>query len=260
MDNLKIYGESGPVVVLLPGGAEAADGFFPGLAEGLVTSPGCRVVVYDRPGTGESTKAGSLSSSASDIKAAIDFVGAGSVVVVGQSLGGAVALLLAAEHPEVVAGLVLLDSTPINDVRGCSQLERVLRPVGRLSRVPLVGAALQAALRGGMRRSMRHADLRPDCREALERIGNLDLAKLANSVRGISGLSANFDATAVPAVPTVFITADRKAKSPIARAHAELAASINAEVTVWAKAAHNLQLDHPDETLEAVRSLVVRVA
>jgi pimeloyl-ACP methyl ester carboxylesterase len=260
VDNLEIYGSAGPVVLLLPGGAEAADGFFPGLADGLVANPGCRVVAYDRPGTGKSREAGTLSSAASDLKAAIDFVGAGRVVVVGQSLGGAVALLLAAQYPEAVAGLVLLDPTPINDVKGCARLERTMPWIGRLSGVPLVRTALQAALRRGMQRSMRNAELRPDCREALDRIGNADLSQLADSVRGISDLAASFDPTAIPAVPIVLITADRKATGSIARSHAELAASINADLSTWSHAAHNLQLDHPDETLEAVRSLVAQLA
>ena len=43
---VRIVGDTGQPVMLLPGGAEASDGFFPGLPEGLVADPGCRVILY----------------------------------------------------------------------------------------------------------------------------------------------------------------------------------------------------------------------
>ena len=53
---LQVLGDSGPAVLLLPGGAEAVDGFYPGLIEGLMADPGCRVILYDRPGTGSAPR------------------------------------------------------------------------------------------------------------------------------------------------------------------------------------------------------------
>ena len=43
---------------------------------------------------------------------AVQRLGLGRVVVVGQSLGGLTALLLAAAHPDLVRGLVLVEATP----------------------------------------------------------------------------------------------------------------------------------------------------
>ncbi|MYW62580.1 alpha/beta fold hydrolase [Streptomyces sp. SID8379] len=68
--------------------------------------------------------------------ALIDRLGNGPVVVVGQSPGGAVAVLLARDHPENVAGLVLLDPTPVNDPATCERLERTMRVLGRLTALP----------------------------------------------------------------------------------------------------------------------------
>jgi pimeloyl-ACP methyl ester carboxylesterase len=100
----RALGESGRPVLLLPGGAESCDGFFPGLPEGLVADPGAQVIVHDRPGTGTSTVDGSL-----------------------------VDRLSPATTPSRVAGLVLLDPTPINDPRTCAGLERVTVALGRLA-------------------------------------------------------------------------------------------------------------------------------
>ena len=66
-ESIGILGENGPVVVLLPGGAEPVDGFFPGLVEGLRTDPGCRVVLYDRPGTGAAAGIGRIASIAAPL-------------------------------------------------------------------------------------------------------------------------------------------------------------------------------------------------
>lgn len=255
-----IHGQSGPLVLLLPGGAETSDGFFPGLVEGLVESPGCRVVVHDRPGTGASAEEGPLAGAADHLSRLITDLGSGPAVVVGQSLGGAVALLLAIEHPESVAGLVLLDPTPINDPRGCAQLEQVMRVVKRANGVPGVRGSMRAMLLRGMRRSMRRADLRPDCREALDKIGNLDLGRLADSVRGITQLSADFREDSIPRLPAVIVSADRKPDHYIRRSHARLADALGVPLVIWPGAAHNMQLDHPDETLATVRELVARTS
>ncbi|WP_181781946.1 alpha/beta fold hydrolase, partial [Pseudonocardia pini] len=131
---MQVHGEVGQPVVLLPGGAAPCAGFFPGLVEGLVADPGCRVVVHDRPGTGRSTEPGGLAGATAHLHALVTELGLGPVVVVGQSLGGAVATLWARDHPGDVAGLVLLDPTPINDPAACVRIERPVRVVGAVAR------------------------------------------------------------------------------------------------------------------------------
>ena len=103
------------------------------------------------------------------------------------------AVLTAIEHPEIVAGLVLLDPTPINDAAGCARLERVFTAADRLTGVAPVHALMRAGLR---------TQLRPECAEALEKNANLDISRLAASVRGISRLSAEFPQQ-LPQLPAV---------------------------------------------------------
>lgn len=75
-----------------------------------------RVVVPDLPGFGESEKP-APTRYAYDVQAFVDAVvdmlaalGLGRVSVAGHGLGGAIALALAADHPELVEKLVLLDA------------------------------------------------------------------------------------------------------------------------------------------------------
>jgi pimeloyl-ACP methyl ester carboxylesterase len=97
-----------PAVLLLHGWTASADiNFFPvysALAESY------RVIAMDQRGHGRGMRPMepfSLEDCADDAAALLDVLGAGRVIVVGYSMGGAVALLLARRHPERVAALVM---------------------------------------------------------------------------------------------------------------------------------------------------------
>lgn len=74
--------------------------------------PGCRLIALDRPGSGYSTRArgatGRLPEQADLVRRFIETLGLERPLVVGHSLGGAVALTLAVEHPDAISGLALL--------------------------------------------------------------------------------------------------------------------------------------------------------
>jgi 3-oxoadipate enol-lactonase len=97
-----------PIVVLLHGWTATADlnfytSYFP-LGERF------RVLAFDQRGHGHgirSRRVFRLEDCADDVAAMADVVGAGPVIAVGYSMGGAVAQLLWRRHPELVRGLVL---------------------------------------------------------------------------------------------------------------------------------------------------------
>jgi len=70
-----------------------------------------RVVAYDRAGIGASDPVWPLdvSTQADDLAAVIRATGNGPSVVAGHSWGGLLAQLVAMQHPELIAGLVLVD-------------------------------------------------------------------------------------------------------------------------------------------------------
>ena len=96
----------GAPVLLIHGTGATAD-FWDRAAERLAER--CHVVTYDRRGTGRSGNAltGHHDVHAEDAAEIIGRLGAGSVTVVGWSMGGIVALSLAHRHPELVRRLVL---------------------------------------------------------------------------------------------------------------------------------------------------------
>ena len=100
----------GPTVLLIHGLAGQMGHFTYGLVDQLASD--CRVIAVDRPGSGYSVRtpgAGANLNAQADVMAAlIREMKLEKVLVVGHSLGGAVALALAQRHPELVCGLALL--------------------------------------------------------------------------------------------------------------------------------------------------------
>ncbi|MCC5867858.1 MAG: alpha/beta hydrolase [Gammaproteobacteria bacterium] len=99
----------GPVVVLIHGLGGSSRNFSP-IADELARSH--RVIAIDRPGSGYSARPPARTPAIADqagvITALLERLDIESAVVVGHSLGGAVALALALDHPHMVSGLVLL--------------------------------------------------------------------------------------------------------------------------------------------------------
>jgi pimeloyl-ACP methyl ester carboxylesterase len=75
----------------------------------------CRVVAFDARGHGASERFPmdvSRAAHVADAAFAAEQLGLGPAVVIGQSLGGQTAMLLAAERPDLVLGLVIADASP----------------------------------------------------------------------------------------------------------------------------------------------------
>ncbi len=79
----------------------------------VALAPQCRVVAYDRAGVGASDPTGelTLASQVADAAALIRCLDTGPCILVGHSWGGLLVQLVAWEHPDLVAGLVLVDPT-----------------------------------------------------------------------------------------------------------------------------------------------------
>jgi pimeloyl-ACP methyl ester carboxylesterase len=99
-------------------------------------SPLHRVIAYDRPGLGYSERARrgghSLASQAQCAARVLEQTGEARAIVIGHSLGAAVALRLALDHPHLVSGLVLV-------APACNPYPGKPAWWARLSAMPVVG-------------------------------------------------------------------------------------------------------------------------
>ncbi len=101
---------SGPAIVMIHGLGGQMGNFNMALTPLLVRDH--RVIVIDRPGMGWSSRpedaAANPRAQAETVAALIDALGLERPLVVGHSLGGAIALCLAMDHPDRTRGLALL--------------------------------------------------------------------------------------------------------------------------------------------------------
>lgn len=104
-------GGQGPTIVLLHGFADGKDVWLP-LAKQL--TPHFHLVIPDLPGWGESSRdmnaSYNVDAQAARLQTFVQTLGLGRFLLVGHSMGGAVAGVYAAEHPEHVGELALLDA------------------------------------------------------------------------------------------------------------------------------------------------------
>ena len=100
----------GPTIVMIHGLAGSLQNFTYGLASALAKN--YRVICVDRPGCGYSVRAShanpSLEAQADTMVELLDHLGIESAIFVGHSLGGAISLALAQQHPQRVKALALI--------------------------------------------------------------------------------------------------------------------------------------------------------
>ncbi len=143
-----------PTVFMLHGWVASADLNFGALYDDVIAA-GYRVVAIDHRGHGRGPRPlvpFRLTDCAADAAAVIRTLALGPVIVFGYSMGGAIAQILAHEHPDVVAGLVL---------SGTAQhwQEEELRRSWKA--MPFVGLGLSIAPGRGWRVALKRAGFRP---------------------------------------------------------------------------------------------------
>ena len=124
-------GRDGPPLLFVHGWLGQLNHFSHSLA---VLFPERRVVLVDRPGCGysQAARVPTIAENATILTAFMDRIGLEKPLVVGHSLGGAIALALALDHGAKIAGLALI--APFTQFLSASAFYKVMAEQGRLSR------------------------------------------------------------------------------------------------------------------------------
>jgi 3-oxoadipate enol-lactonase len=151
---LRDSGGDAPVVFMLHGWVGSGDLNFGGLYEDVLAA-GYRVIAIDHRGHGRGPRPlvpFRLIDCAADAAAVMRALGVAPAIVYGYSMGGAIAQLIARDHPDVVSGLVL---------SGTAQhwQEEQLRRSWRA--MPFVGFGLSVAPGRGWQVALKRAGFRP---------------------------------------------------------------------------------------------------
>ena len=249
----------GPAVLLLHGIGQSLDDW-----EEQHELLSARHTVYslDLPGFAYSERLprkATLRGLAASLPAFLDAVGVTDAIpVVGNSLGGAVAMKFAAENPDRVSALVLVDSAGFG-----SEVTLALR----LLTVPLLGEVLarprRATARAAVRAVFADATQATDARIARsyrlsQRQGHssttLDIARDLGTLRGIKTAwrQALLSQIARHDRPVMLVWGGRDRILPFSQLAAARAALPRAEVTIFADAGHMPQIENAEEFAAAV--------
>ena len=251
----KVVGDSGSPVLLIPGGAARSEGFFPHLEQAL---QGHRLVFVDRQGTGTAVEKGpaTLPSGSAAYAEVLTELGAGPALVVGQSLGGAMAVQLAIDHPELVSGLVLIDPTPFTDPKTLRMLGPATKVVMAPTGLPVIGPLLSRLLDS---RTKYADDMARGIMRQMERDRTLYWTSKAIATLPEEGAALTQRLRRLD-VPVVIMTADRKPSSRARVHHDQLAETLGGRVVTWPGAIHAEHMRDPRKVNELVLSVLDEVS
>ncbi len=243
-------GGAGPLVVMLPGAGDLRSEYrF--ITDPLV-SAGYRVITADLPGHGDSPPVSryTVGTLAAELSALVRTLDAGPAVVVATSFAPAAAVWVAAEHPDLIAGIVAISPHFTDD---SSALLKLVTKA--MLRGPWAGA-VWARLYGGWYKAAPPADLDTE-------IGRLRAMLASPAARKAvrETLTADRDGVAermarlgVPTL-TVFGSADDHFSDPAATAR-RTAESLGGDYLIVDGAGHYPHVEQPEQVGAAVVAFV----
>jgi pimeloyl-ACP methyl ester carboxylesterase len=256
-----------PPVVLLHGIARSLDDF---ADQHDLLDDTYRVYSVDLAGFGESDPlpgATTLPAITDAVAAFLESIGETRPAhLVGNSLGGAVAMLLALRYPDRVRTLVLVDSAGFGQEVTIALRVLALRPLGRLLLRPSRSGArrMEAAI---FRNRGFVTEARVERALALARRPHgatvmLELTRSLGTFRGVRRpwRDAVIAATAAAAVPTLVVWGDRDLILPAAHLEAAKRVLPHARTHLFADTGHMPQIERAEEFAELVRAFWVDVS
>jgi len=222
------------------------------------------VLAPDLPGFGTSpsgpgvsaTVEPSISTMADAVAATLRRAGVGRAVVGGLSMGGYVAMALADRHPELVAGLALLDtrSTADEEDARANRLAVAATVVTELSVEPVLG--MRTALLGASNRVAR-----------LDLVERLDGWIRDQGPQGVAwalrAMAARPDRTAALSAyrgPALVVVGEQDEITPLAAAEHLIGALAAGELVVVPGAGHMTANESPEPVAAALTDLLMRVS
>ena len=210
--------------------------------------PDLRLVRVELPGYGGSDwhpEGDSFDARARAVLEIADHLGLARFVALGHSMGGGTALVLGAEHPGRVRGLLLVSSVALRPHRGLGLPLPVFRGLSLAHRIPGLGHLLMPVSRMQYRRRrFAEADTmtREDYARQLAAIGRTDFARLRRVVHG-----------PLPPVAIAFADDDPLVEPAVSE---ELVRALpSARVLRFPSGGHNLQKTQAAALAEALRDL-----
>ena len=254
----------GPVLLLVHGMAGSAATWrhvMPRLARDYT------VLAPDLLGHGESSKPRtdySLGAHAATMRDFLVAVGIERATVIGQSLGGGIAMQMAYQHPDRVERLVLVGSGGLG--REVSPLLRLLTVPGAEYLMPLLFNGLARDVGNRISLFLRRNGLRaPQAEESWRAYVSLTesesreaFVKTLRSVIDLGGqsVSAQDRLYLASAMPTLIVWGDRDPIIPVEHAHAAHALMPGSRLEIFEEAGHFPHSEEPDRFIRVLRDFL----
>lgn len=259
---------SGEVLLLIHGMAGCSDTWnavLPRLAENY------RVIAPDLLGHGRSAKPRtdySLGAFAAGLRDLLDELGVDRATIVGQSLGGGVAMQFMYQHPQYCRRLILISSGGLGPDVGW--VLRLLAAPGAEVLLPVVAPKPVVALGNRLRPVLGALGLGspqaaqtwqsysslsdPPTRAAFQRTLRSVVDHRGQSVSALSRLRMHLE------VPSLVIWGDRDPIIPVAHAYSVQAARPGSALKVLPGVGHYPHVEAPDEVVDAIRQFFLDTA
>jgi pimeloyl-ACP methyl ester carboxylesterase len=209
----------------------------------------CRVLAPDLRGHGHSERIPadvSRDACVADIAFGVEALGLAPVVVVGQSLGGVTAISMAARHPDMVRGLVVVDACPTGEGEDAEAAARAIGDALRTWPVPFRSRpdaeAFFADRFGGELAAAAWAAGLEEREDGWW--PRFDVDVMVQTLRRAIA-EPNWEDWERVSCPTLVVRASRGLVDPKA-ARAMMAALPSAQLTELPDAGHDLHLDRPE--------------
>jgi pimeloyl-ACP methyl ester carboxylesterase len=244
-------GGDGPLVVLVPGMGDLRATYR--FVAPVLREAGYRVAATDLRGQGDSDAAFPTygdNETAADIIALVEELG-GPAVIVGNSMGAAAGVIMAAERPELVNGLVLVGPFVRN-----ARINAMQRLLSRVAMAPLWAATVWKSYMPRLYAGKRPADFEAYRDRVVASLRRPGYAKAFSRITHTSHDPAEARLKDVM-TPTLVVMGDRDPDFPDPKAEAAwIAEVLHGEAVVVPEAGHYPQSQQPDITANAVRGFL----
>ncbi|KAA9354670.1 alpha/beta fold hydrolase [Larkinella humicola] len=235
-----------PVIVLIHGhGVDAA--IWNAVYDELTTFG--RVV---KPDLSEQTRHETMEAYAEDLFSLLQSSQIESCVLVGHSMGGYIALAFAEQHPELISGLVLLNSTAFADDETKKQArQKAVDSMQANGSESFIEQTVPKMFGETFRKN--HTDV---VQQFVQQYSTLPAKAL---IAGVKAMASRADRTAVlkeATFPVMIIAGQQDQLVPIEKSRELFTAVPNAKTVVLENAGHLGMIESPDDVITALRDFV----
>ncbi|GAB3929333.1 alpha/beta fold hydrolase [Larkinella terrae] len=238
-----------PAIVLIHGhGVDAS--IWDAVYEGLASD---HSVV--KPDLSAQTSHETMEAYAEDLYSLLQAAQIQSCVLIGHSMGGYIALALADQHPKLVSGLVLLNSTAFADDEAKKQSrQKAVESLQEQGSGPFIEQTVPKMFGEDF-----HQNHPAEVAQYVDRFSNLPANALSAGMKAMASRPDRVQVLKNASFPVLIIAGKQDQLVPYAKSQELIAAVPNAQTVVLEKSGHLGVIEQPDDVRKAVQNFISKL-